>query len=202
MAANGTPKSKTVGPNARYEYRVWGQYPKARKALRKMADSQTREVYDDCYLLVDDMAFNAKVRDNTLKIKQLVAEHKGFEQWTSERHLSAKSTPTPFDDIYRALDLDRARRKKRFDLRDALEQLDPELGVRAVFVAKHRVRFAIGDLRAEATDIEIVEAGELLHTLCIQGNDLPDLVKLRKRLGLKGEPNTPMHQVIDLGVNA
>ena len=41
------------------------------------------------------------------------------------------------------------------------------------------------------------ESGDVLHTLAIEGNDLDDLVALRKRLGLRGEPNVAVHEVIE-----
>ena len=82
---------------ARFEHRVWGKHRKARKLLTKLATEQMTERVNDCYLLVDDPAWNAKIRNNTLKIKQLVAERKGFERWTSDRHRTADSVPSPFD---------------------------------------------------------------------------------------------------------
>lgn len=188
-------------PSARFEYRVWGEHRSARKLIRKLADSETREEVDDCYLIVDDQTFNAKVRGNTLKVKQLVAEDKGFERWISDKHRSSKSAPSPFDSLYEALDLDRVRRKKRFNLNDAIKGLDADSSVRAVFVTKNRRRYVIGDMKAEVTDIEIIETGDVVRTLCIEGDNLSDLVKLRKKLGLKGETNTSVRDYIDLEVD-
>ena len=202
MPTKPTQKSKRrkpeiTGRKARFEYRVWGEYRAARKLLRKLADEETREEVTDCYLLVDDPTWNAKVRDNTLKIKQLIAEDKGFERWTSERHHSADSAPSPFDDLYDELELDRLRTEKKFDIDDAVARLAPDSGVRAVFVTKTRRRYRIGELRAEVTDVEMTETNEVMRTISIEGADLRELVKLRKKLGLKGEPNTPVHQAID-----
>ena len=191
------PRPDDDESNARYEYRVWGEYREVRKLLRKIADTESREEVDDCYLVVDDPTWNAKVRNNTLKIKQLIAERKGFERWSSAKHRSSDSAPSPFDDLYEDLDLDRLRTKKKYTIERALEGLDPESGVRAIFVSKQRRRYTVGDLRAEVTDVEIIESGEMLRTLSIEGDDLRELVKLRKKLGLKGEENTPVHQAID-----
>lgn len=183
--------------HARYEYRVWGKHRKAREKLARLASTKYEERVKDCYLLVDDSTWNAKIRRNNLKIKQLVAEDKGFERWTSGRHRSADTTPSPFDDIFEKLRLDRPQRGKSYDLYKAIEKLDPESGARAVFVIKHRRRYTVGDLRAEATDIEITETSDTLHTLSIEGDDLDDLVALRKKLGLRDEPNIAVHQAID-----
>lgn len=180
----------------RYEFRVWGKHKRAREILVEIADDSSRERIEDCYLLTDDTEWNAKVRDDTLKVKQLITERKGFEQWTSERHRTAKSTPSPFDVLFQELRLDRPQRGKSYDLEKAVAKIDPSLGVHAVFVNKERQRFVVGDLRAEVTDITIAETGDVLTTLSIEGDDLPTLVALRKRLGLKGEKNVAVHQVI------
>lgn len=183
--------------DARYEYRVWGEHRKARKLMTKLASNETRDRVEDCYLLVDDPSWNAKVRDNTLKVKQLVAENEGFEQWVSGRHRSSDSAPSPFDALFDELRLDRPQKGKSYDLSQAVQQLNPDLGVKAVFVTKERRRFRIGKLRAEVTDIEIDETGELLRTLSIEGDNLDELVSLRKKLGLREQPNIAVHQAID-----
>ena len=195
-------KQLTPEPFAgRYELRVWGPHRSARKLLAKRATEQTTETVDDCYLLVDDPSWNAKIRDNTLKIKQLVAERKGFEQWTRDRHRSAGSTPSPFDVIFEQLGLDRSQRGEEYDLFEEIAALDADAGVRAVFVTKQRRRYRIGNLRAEATDIQIHGTDEVLHTLSIEGDDLDQLAALRKRLGLRGEDNISVHNALDHGID-
>ncbi|MEM7092315.1 MAG: hypothetical protein AAF567_04870 [Actinomycetota bacterium] len=193
-------KSKTTPSDertSRYEFRVWGKHRKARKLLAELADRVLEEEFDDCYLLVDDPTWNAKVRDNELKIKELVAERKGFEQWASDRPRSAKAAPTPFDELFEELRLDRPQRGKSYNLPKEVDKLDPDSGVRAVFVTKHRRRYYIGDLIAEVTDIDIHETDRTLRTLSIEGDDLKELTKLRKQLGIKGEDNVAMHQLIE-----
>lgn len=195
--AKRAPKTSNK-PGGRYEFRVWGKHREARKHLQKLASEVVEEEFEDCYLLVDDQSWNAKVRDSTLKVKQLVAEDKGFEQWASGRHRSAESAPSPFDELFEQLRLDRPQRGKKYDLPKAVRKLDPDAGVRAVFVTKHRRRFFIGDLRAEVTDIDIHDTDTTLRTLSIDGEDLKELKRLRKKLGLRDEPNVAMHTLIDL----
>jgi len=185
-----------VGP-ARYEYRVWGENRSARKQLEKLSRSTVKEQVNDCYLIVDDTSWNAKVRDNTLKVKQLVELDDGFQRWSSGRHRAAKTTPTPFDEIFERLRLDRPQRGKSFDLRRAVERLDPKSGVRAVFVTKKRRRYLVGSLRAEVTTVLLRDSGEVMHTLSIEGDDLGELISLRKRLGLRDEPNIAVHEAIE-----
>jgi len=182
---------------ARYEFRVWGKHRKVRKMLPRLASSVEKDSFEDCYLLVDNPAWNAKVRDNTLKIKELVAKRKGFEQWVRGSHLSAQTTPSPFDTLFADLRLDRPQRGKKYNLPKEVKKLDPTSGVRAVFVTKHRHRYRIDELRADVTDIEIHETELTLHTLAIEGDNLKELVRLRKKLGLRDEPNRPVHELID-----
>ncbi len=178
-----------------YEYRVWGEYPKARKMLAKMATDQSREQYDDCYLLVDDLGWNAKVRDRSMKVKQLIAEKHGFESWTSDWYKKADGVPAPFDELFTELRLDRRSKGKSFDLSKAAAKLEDDVA-RVVFVSKDRRRYRIGELRAEVTDVEIEGTDEALRTLAIEGSDLEALVALREELGLKDVPNMAMHVAI------
>lgn len=163
--------------------------------LAKMATAESREQYDDCYLLVDDMAFNAKVRDRSMKVKQLVAEKRGFESWTSDWYKKADGVPAPFDELFTELRLDRQKKGKSFDLEKAAAKLEDDVA-RVVFVSKDRRRYRIGDLRAEVTDVDIEGSDEVLRTLAIEGSDLDALVALRKELGLKNVPNMAMHIAI------
>lgn len=189
-------QNATPPPKSRYEYRVWGKHRGARRMLEKMASDVTTERVKDCYLLVEDSTWNAKVRNNTLKIKQLVSEDKGFERWSRDRPASADDAPSPFDELYEQLRLDRPQRGKSYDLRDAVARLDKNSDVEVVFVIKDRRRYTVGKLSAEVTDIEIADTSEVLHTLQIEGDDLDDLVSLRKRLGLRDVPNVAVHEAI------
>lgn len=186
------------GQRARYEYRVWGKQRKARKLIEKLSSDMTKEQVKDCYLIIDDVTWNAKVRNNSLKIKQLVSEDKGFERWTADRPRTADAAPSPFDEVFERLQLDRPQRGKSYDLYEAIERLDKDPDTEAIFVIKHRRRYTIGDLRAEITDIEVVDTSEVLHTLAIEGTNLDDLVSLRKKLGLRDEPNLAVHEAIGM----
>lgn len=183
-------------PHARYEYRVWGRHERARKMLARLASDSTDERIKDCYFIGDDASWNVKVRNNQLKIKQLVEEDQGFERWATDRPRSAAATPSPFDELFERLRLDRPQRGKSYDLYEAVSNLGPDSDTRAVFVVKHRRRYTIGGLRAEATDIEILETSEVLHTLAIEGDDLDELVALRTKLGLRDTENIAVHEAI------
>jgi hypothetical protein len=174
-----------------------GENIERRARNSRLASEETTERVKDCYLIVDDHSWNAKVRDNTLKVKQLVAEDKGFEQWSRNNHHSSTTAPSPFDELFDELRLDRPQRGKSYDLVKAVANLDPDSGVRAVFVTKDRRRYRIGNMRAEVTDISVHETGEVLRTLSFEGDSLEELVALRKELGVKNEPNLAVHQAIE-----
>ncbi len=182
---------------ARYEYRVWEPRRKTRRALDRMATERHRETVEDCYFLVDDQSFNAKVRDNELKIKQLVAEERGFERWSSDWHRKAKTAPPPFDTLFEQLRLDREQQGRSFNLAKAVARLGPDAVAKAVLVEKLRTRYRVGSVRAEVTEITIKSSGEVLKSLAIEGDDLDELAALRKRLGLRGEENVAVHVAID-----
>ena len=99
--------------------------------------------------------------------------------------------------MFEQLRLDRPQRGKRYDIYAEVARLDPETGVRAVFVTKLRRTFRVGGLRAEVTDVEIHETGEVLRCLSIEGDDLDELTALRDRLGLRGEDNVAVHNALE-----
>lgn len=189
-------KSPKRPPNtALYEYRVWGKHRKAVKKLAEMATLEIKEQFDDCYLLGDDPDWNAKVRNDTLKLKERGKTKKGFEQWDSNWHRDVEGTPSPFDVVFEDLSLDRPQRGKRYDLTKAVRNLDDD-DVNAVFVTKRRRRFEIGDIRAESTKIDVHRSDTRMHTVAVQGGDVKALVKLLRKLGLDGLSNVPMHIAI------
>jgi hypothetical protein len=192
------PKAKptTASRKTRYEFRVWGEHKKACRKLSKLATEETSEKFDDCYFLSDDPSYNAKVRDCSLKVKELVDTRKGFECWVSTWHESSSDAPSPFDDLFDDLRLDKPARGKQYDFPKAVKKLDDD-APRPVFVTKRRRRYRVGGIRAESTEIRIEGTCERLHTLAIEGDDLESLVALRKELGLKKDENLPVHRAIE-----
>ena len=194
--AKSKAKPTTESKKTRYEFRVWGEHKKACRKLSKLATEETSEKFDDCYFLSDDPSYNAKVRDCSLKVKELVDTRKGFECWESTWHESADGAPSPFDDLFDDLRLDKPARGKRYDFPKAVKKLDDD-APRPVFVTKRRRRYRVGGIRAESTEIRIKGTCERLHTLAIEGDDLESLVALRKELGLKKGENLPVHRAIE-----
>ncbi len=191
MAPSGTEDRDDE--RRRYEYRVWGRRKRVRKRLERMADRITTSTTTDCYFLSEERAVNAKVRTGSLKIKRRVGRARGFEVWTSSRHRSKEGVPAPFDELVDELGLHRKPRRSAADLPARVEKLDPDHPTTPVFVTKRRTHYRIGDLRAEVSELTIEDAGEVLHSVAIEGEDLDALVALRKELGLKGEDNVAVH---------
>ncbi len=183
---------------SRYEYRVWGKHRKIRKEIVRRADSEAvLEEIEDCYLISDDEEWNAKVRDDRLKLKQLVKQKRGFERWDSQWPDDVDGTPSPWDDVYSQLRLDKPARGKSYNLNKAVRKLDDEAGVQAVFVTKQRKTYRIGNVRAEIVKIDLRDGDKRLHSIALQGRDLKELKALVGDLGLDAEPNVPMHIAIE-----
>ena len=171
---------------ARYEFRVWGRHRKARKLLAQLADDQITETIEDCYFLGDEAGVNVKVRDRILKVKQLVEREDGFERWESNRYRAADTAPAPFCELFEQLHRLHEQHGKAFDLAKAVARLDKSAEGRAVLVTKERRRFRIGSMRAEITDVTLDHTGNVLRTLAIEGDDLDELVQLRKTARAQG----------------
>ena len=183
--------------DARYEFRVWGRHERARRKLAKLASHAVTEEIDDCYFLVDDTELNVKVRDRILKVKELVERTRGFERWIANRYKTPSAAPAPFDELFEHLREERERRGSAFDLSEAVARLDDDAAAKAVVVTKRRTRFRVGSMRAEVTDVTVRRTGEVLRTLAIEGDDLDELVSLRRALGLREAANVPVHLAID-----
>jgi hypothetical protein len=153
----------------RYEFRVWGEHDMARRQLAALAETESEELLEDCYLLVDDRNCNAKIRSNRLKIKRLIDVHSGFQRWSSST--TNLVSPPP--------------------------QLVTSAGVQPVFVTKHRSRFRFGSIRAESTNVDVHGQPGLLRTVAIVGKDLDELIQLRSSLGFMHLPNVALHHAVD-----
>ena len=183
---------------SRYEYRVWGKHRKIRKQIVALAESEAvHEEIEDCYLISEDEKWNAKVREDRLKLKQLTKQKRGFERWDRQWPEDAEETPAPWDDVYTQLRLDKPARGKNFNIDKAVKKLDDDAGVQAVFVTKQRKTYQIGNIRAEIVKIDLRDGDKRLHSIALQGRDLKELRALVGDLGLDAEPNVPMHVAIE-----
>lgn len=161
-----------------------------------MASSVDEEVVEDCYLLLDDAKWNAKVRNSRLKVKRLVSRDDGFERWVARRGEPEDDTPALLNTVYEVVEAERQRRGSKFRMKKVLAELDNLDGLRTVVVTKRRTHYVIGDIRAEATSIEVDETSDVLHTLVIEGDNLKELAALRRKLGLRGKRNVAVHRAI------
>jgi len=190
-------KNKNRVTPAKYEFRVWDPKRKVSRQLATMAEFDYGERLHDCYLLVADKSYNAKIRRNRIKIKRLVGEQAGFQCWSSKWLSSPNDAPKPFGRLLSELhslrpvpdDFER-------ELTRILRGLRLEKGVRPVFVTKRRRRFYLGSMKAETAEIKVRGHKSSRSTVAIEGSDLNDLIHLRSGLGLTKVPNLAFHLAI------
>lgn len=197
MKQSTVAETKQSGPDPRYEFRVWGEQPDARKLLSDLAGTVRKERLSDCYLLNGDPSHNAKIRHSRLKLKHLEEERLGFQRWSTAWHRVPKDVPEPFDKLLG--DISRAELRSddiQHVLAEAADGLDAQDALRAVFVTKRRRLFKIGSMRAEATTVKIDGRPGSLSTVAIEGPDLHELIRLRETLGLAHAPNLALHEAV------
>lgn len=182
---------------AKYEFRVWGKHRKALRVLNRLGTLESNERFEDCYLLGSDPEWNAKVRGSKFKLKRLIDQRRGFDRWDSRWHETIKTVPSAFESTFEDLSLDRPQRGKDYSIAKAVEGLDDNDDTWAVFVTKDRRRYRIGAARVEVVDIEVQDSSITLKSLAIEGDDLAELVKVRRQLGLKGEENVAVHVALE-----
>lgn len=183
----------------RYEFRVWGGWSDACRQLKRLAGDERRQRLSDCYLLGGDPARNTKIRHSKVKVKHLVEERQGFQRWSSVWHGLAEDAPRPFDRL-----LDEIHRSApesddyQHSVTEAVEDVESDDPLQAVFVTKHRRRFLIGSMKAESTRVGLDGRSRSMHTLAIEGPDIQELIQLRAVLGLTGVPNLALHLAVGL----
>ncbi len=189
-----TTKKKT--PEPRYEFRVWGRRRKLIDRLASLADIDRSRELTDCYLLTPDPSLNVKIRHRRLKIKRLVEERAGLQQWSSSWHRHPGEAPKPFDDLLTELAKRSADARNTAKLAKHINATD--LGLQAVAVTKNRRRLRLGTVRAEVAELAVGDRAKRLTTVAIVGRDIDDLLHLRDELGLSKTPNVAVHLAIDL----
>jgi uncharacterized protein (UPF0248 family) len=181
----------------RFEYRVWGAHRGAPELLAALADDDRQERAEDWYVLLDDPAWNVKIRRHSLKVKYRVASAGGFQLWATFGH--GATLPPPLDSMLGRLGRVGSHRWLIDDLPAVIAALRRETGVQVICVSKRRRRYRIADSRAEVADIMVRPTGEVLHTLSVEGDDLHRLRTLCERLGVLGEANLAVHEVLRVG---
>ena len=178
-----------VGP-PRFQFRVWDDIGDAARRLRSLGAPHRVERRRDIYLLGTRRHHNVKVRAQRLEISELLGIVDGFEQWNrAARHRLPCTTGDARRWLHEVAGVDgevglhepideRLGRRRLLDAASAC-------GLRPAAVAKHRERFVLGDLRAEATTMVLGDGGIELSCVAFEGPDLPSLVELRRQLDLQ-----------------
>lgn len=197
METTTSTMSRRSERRRRFEYRVWGHWEDASRRLAKLADLEQAQDLHDCYLLLGDPACNAKIRRRRLKVKRLVEVKAGFHRWSTEWHRRGPVEPKPLAEVLTTIrSMKESEISDRKLIKSAIDELQPEVEVRPVFVTKHRQRFWMGPIRAEACEVEIRGQKGYLSTMAIEGPELGDLRQLRSALGLSHLPNLPLHVAV------
>jgi hypothetical protein len=179
-------------PCDRLEYRVWGRQCRARRRLEDLCQASKLEQFDDCYLLVDDRTWNVKVRRHAVKMKHLVAEHDGLQWWTTDVATAAIGM-SPISSLIERIRSASIEARRVEELPAALHD---ETGVDTMLVSKRRRVYRVAGLRAEVSAITMLDTGEVLHSLALEGTDARRLATLRNRLGLADEANIGVHEAL------
>jgi exopolyphosphatase/guanosine-5'-triphosphate,3'-diphosphate pyrophosphatase len=178
----------------RWEWRTWGDAVERPAAHLAGLTPEAVHDSDEIYLVSRDGEDTIKVRDGLFDVKHLEeVDDQGLERW---RPVLKRPSSLTMDDI-RAL-------TGSLRLTEAC----------AVSVHKHRRRYTIGGCAAELTDV--IADGAPLRTFAVESEDPAAVARVRRELGLDGQPNTsyprmlarhagvagPRGAVIDVGTNS
>lgn len=172
----------------RFEYRVWGEDLVAERRALDAAGSPG-EIRDsrETYLVGPATAVNAKIRNGSLDVKELVRVESGCEQW---RPRFCRSFPLPapvlaaqLEDLLGPEPLAGAL----YTAAELVAEVSHRPGRAAVEVEKRRHLYTVGGCVAELAEVDV--GGTPLYTAAVESEDLEQLVQVVADLGLDRRPN-------------
>ena len=179
----------------RYEFRAWNGVSDAAEALRRAASDSTSETIRDCYVLAQSPSLNAKIRGQRLDVKRLIRRCNDLEQWkpdwSEEAPFSAEAVERLFEDLGRRPP---AAGDSGLDVDAFVGLLRSRLD--AAWVIKRRNHHRFHSVLAEATDIEIERTREVLSCVTLESEDPGAVIEARRRIGLEGVENVPVHLAV------
>ena len=177
----------------RYEFRIWGQnLAELRQRLEQLAAPSRTETSEEIYLIpaVTDKC-NAKIRNDLMDIKILVATERGLEQWRPvlkaefplDRSLIAAQ-------VFSALELAPPQMsREQYAMNEFLDEvINAEPKIAVVTVSKSRVRLALGECQAEFATTTIGDQAR--DTVAVESTDPDAVARVTQQLGIEGMPNT------------
>ncbi|HEX5826949.1 MAG TPA: hypothetical protein VFY23_05470 [Candidatus Limnocylindrales bacterium] len=174
---------------ARWEWRTFG--PGVAIGGPVMARlTPTGEIDSDEVYLLSGKPLTVKIRGGLMDVKERLAVNAdGLQQWWP-----VSKDPIPLDAaaaraLCARLGVDASRVQRDSYTADEIvaELADPEAGVRAVGVHKHRVRYDVIGCSAELTDV--VADGRATRTLAVEHEDPALVARAVRELGLTGFVN-------------
>ena len=182
--------ARAAGGPPLFQYRVWDDIAGAADLLRGLGAPHRVEHRRDIYLLGTRRHHNVKVRAQRLEISDLLGVVDGFEQWNrAANHRLPCATGDAQRWLHHVAGVDASIAAPEPDEkplgRRRLLNSAVRCGLRPAVVDKHRLRFVLGELRAEATTMALADGAIELACVAFEGSDLAALVELRRYLGLE-----------------
>lgn len=197
----------TVGEethSGRWEFRAWGELEHVRARLVAVAPCTGDECLHDRYLLGPVTSVNAKVRRGVLEVKHLGEVRDDIERWRPTWSSDAPFAPAVVADVVTELGSRRSPPAgvDEFAESDLSAFVDRDDDLVTAAVTKHRRRFRLGDVRAEATHLHLDGTDASVWTVAIEHVDPDAVVEARASLGLEGVANMSVSAALaaELGV--
>jgi hypothetical protein len=178
---------------ARYEFRIWAQaLEDPHSQLERLALPSGTQRSEETYLISSGTdGCNAKIRNELLEVKLLIASDCGLEQWKPslkagfplESSIIAAQIFPGF--VLEAPPLPGTR----YPLAKFLEEvIRPQPDIAMVPVAKARQQFIVGACQAEFSSVTINSAA--FQTVAVESLDRGAALRLIRQLGIGGSANT------------
>ena len=192
MADQPQPETRPRQPPDRYEFRVWGDDLSMLLArLRAVGDGTQSQESSEVYIVSHlESAFNAKIRDGRLDVKQLVATCRDLELWRPylKERFPIRSHSLR-DELCQILCLRRQFAWTATETPDTflgeLVESCPHLTV--VPLRKKRYRFALGPCLAEFVAVAADRIRR--ESVCVESEDAATASRGVAHLGLSGQDN-------------
>ena len=178
---------------ARYEFRVWAETLKdPGTQLQRLAAADRLEASEETYLIsaATDRC-NAKIRDDLLDVKLLIASDRGLEQWKPSLKIGFPLESSVIStQVFPKLELETPYLSKLHYQMDEFLDLfvSAQPSIPLVPVYKTRQRFTLSTCRAELSNVTINNVSQ--ETMAVESDDPDAVLQLIRQLGIGDMANT------------
>lgn len=199
MAARSQSETRQRRAPDRYEFRVWGDdlsalFTRLREAGKDAKPEESSEVYvvSRCR-----SAFNSKILDGRLDVKQLIGTRNRLELW--HPYLKARfplRRRSVQDDARKVLSLEGHNDWGAIDTAEAFIRtiVEPCPHMISVPLRKTRTRFGLGPCSAEFVAVTVGEVAR--QTMCIESEEAAAVLRVAACLGLGERENLNYQQAL------